>query len=126
MASDATFEFGSPEWLAAVEELLTKAVDGLALGGKTYTISEEFTDPPAHLLPPGASSIAWHLCIADGQVEVGRGVADDSDLKTVVDYQAVLPVARLVYGSSPEAMADAERLRGEARQTGERVGDETA
>src|SRR3989442_11875891 len=126
MVSDATFEFASPEWLAAVEELLQKAVDGLDLGGKTYTISEEFTDPPAHLLPPGATSISWHLRVTDSAVEVGRGVLDDSDLKTTVDYQAVLPVARLVYESTPEAMADAQRLRAEARQTGERVGDETA
>jgi hypothetical protein len=120
------FEFGSPEWLDAVTELLDQAVSGVDLGGRSYAVSEEFTDAPAHLVAAGDTSIAWHFRVTDGKVDVGRGVLDDADLKTTVDYQAVLPVARLVYESTPDAMAEADRLRTEARTTGERVGDETA
>ena len=74
----------------------------------------------------GGTTIGWHFRVTDGMVEVGEGAFDDADLRTRVDYQAVLPVARLVYGTSDEAMAEATRLREAARETGEQVGDETA
>jgi hypothetical protein len=48
----------------------------------------------------------------------------DADLRTTVDYAATLPVARLVYGSTPEAMAEAQLARDAARATGTRIGDE--
>lgn len=119
-------EFASAEWLVAAEEVLQKAVIGLDLGGKSYTVSEEFTDPPAHLLRDGSSTIAWHFTVSDDGVDVGEGAVDDADMRTRVDYQAVLPVARLVYGTSEEAIAEAMRLRQAAQATGERIGDETA
>jgi hypothetical protein len=118
-------EFASAEWLAVAEEVLQKAVIGLDLGGKTFTVSEEFTDPPAHLLKDGDASIAWHFTVSDDGVDVAEGAVEDADMRTRVDYQAVLPVARLVYGTSEEAIAEAMRLREAAQATGERVGDET-
>jgi hypothetical protein len=119
-------EFASAEWLGVAEEILQKAVVGLDLGGKSFIISEEFTDPPPHLLREGNTTIAWHFTVSDDGVVVGEGAVEEADMRTRVDYQAVLPVARLVYGTGEEAMAEAIRLREAAQSTGERVGDEGA
>jgi hypothetical protein len=119
-----TVELASPEWLHAIAGELERAIRGLDLGGKTYTVCEEFTDPPAHLVPAGATSLAWYFRVTDDKVEVGAGVVVDADLRTTVDYAATLPVARLVYGSTPEAMAEAQLARDAARATGTRIGDE--
>jgi hypothetical protein len=118
-------EFASPAWLAAIDEILRKELDGVDLGGQSFTISEEFTDPPAHLLHGGQTTVGWHLRVSDDGVEVHEGALADADLRTTVDYQAVLPVARLVYGTTEEAIAEALRIREEARSTGARVGDES-
>lgn len=119
-------EFASAEWLVAAEEVLQKAVIGVDLGGKTFTVCEEFTDPPAHLLRDGNTTVAWHFTVSDDGLQVSEGAVENADMHTRVDYQAVLPVARLVYGTSEDAMAEALRLRQAAQATGERVGDETA
>jgi hypothetical protein len=118
-------EFASPAWIAAAEEVLHKFLDGIDLGGRSFAISEEFTDPPAHLLRDGVTTVAWHFRVSDAGIEVGEGALDDADLCTRVDYQAVLPVARLVYGTSEEEIAEAMKLRDAARETGDRVGDES-
>jgi hypothetical protein len=119
-------EFASQEWMAAITEILQRAMTGLDTGGRTYTISEEFTDAPAHLVAPGATSIGWHFTVTDDQVEVGQGALQAGDLLTTVDYQACLPVARLVYENTPEAIEEASKLRAAASATGARVGDETS
>jgi hypothetical protein len=119
-------EFASREWLALAAEVLHKYLDGVDLAGQSFAISEEFTDPPAHLLRDGATTIAWHFRVSDAGVQVGEGAAQDADLRTRVDYTAVLPVARLVYGTSEDEIAEAMKLRDAARETGERVGDETS
>jgi len=119
-------EFASAAWMEAIEAVLAEVMAGLDTGGRTWTVSEEFTEPPAHLLRAGTSTIAWHFRVTDGRVEVGDGLADDGDLVTVIDYAATLPVARLVYGATPEEQAKAARLRAAAATTGTRKGDERA
>ena len=119
-------EFASPAWLAAAEEVLQKALADVDLEGRTYAISEEFTDPPAHLLREGEKTVGWHFRVSDAGVQVGEGALEDADLRTRVDYQAVLPLARTVYGTSEEEIAAVMKMREEVRLTGERVGDETA
>jgi hypothetical protein len=120
-------EFASPDWMTAVAEVLVEALRGLDTDGATYSVSEEFTDPPAHLLADGATSIGWHFRVTDGTVAVGDGPLADADLVTTVDYDTVLPLARLVY-DSPEAMEQLQRTRAEATAAGKltRTGDESA
>jgi len=117
-------EFASPAWMALAEEVIRKELDGVDVGGQTFAVSEEFTDPPAHLLADGQKSIAWHFRVSDAGVEVGDGPLTDADMVTTVDYQAVLPVARLVYGTDKESIAEAMKVREAAHA--EKVGDETA
>ncbi len=121
-----TFELASPEWMAEIRTLLERTVRDLDIGGGRFTISEEFTDPPAHLLPEGATSIAWHFRVTDGAVEIGDGPLAGADLETIIDYDTCLPIARLVY-DSPEALDDLQRRRAEATAAGKltRKGDES-
>jgi hypothetical protein len=121
-----TVEFASPEWMAAVSEVLADAVRGLDTGGKSYTVSEEFTDPPTHLLADGATSIGWHFRVTDGVSEAFDGPLSGADLETTVDYDTVLPLARLVY-DSPEALEELQKTRAEATAAGKltRKGDES-
>ena len=121
-----TFELASPEWMVEIRTLLERVVRDLDVGGKSFTVSEEFTDPPAHLLPEGATSIAWHFRVTDGAVEVGDGPLAGADLETSIDYDTCVPIARLVY-DSPEALADLQRQRAEATAAGKltRKGDES-
>ena len=124
--TDTKVEFASPEWMAAITEVLHKTMTGLDTGGRTFVISEEFTNAPAHLVAPGQTSIGWNFKVTDDQVAVGRGAVDNGDLVTTVDYQACLPVARLVYEDAPEAMEEAMKVRSAAQSTGSRIGDETS
>jgi hypothetical protein len=61
-------------------------------------------------------------------VDVHTGVPESADLRTTVDYDAVLPVARLVYGTSREALAEVQRMREDmtARGLMKREGDDKA
>jgi hypothetical protein len=124
---DDTFEFASPEWMAEIRTRLDGTVRGLDFGGRSFTVSEEFTDPPPHLLPDGAKSIAWHFRVTDGAVEVGDGPLAGADLETTVDYDTCLPIARLIY-DTPEALEELQVRRAEASDAGKltRKGDESA
>ena len=123
---DDTFELASPEWMAEIRSMLERTIGDLDFGGESFTVSEEFTDPPAHLLPEGAKSIAWHFRVTDGAVEVGDGPLAGADLETIIDYDTCLPIARLVY-DSPDALDDLQRRRAEASAAGKltRKGDES-
>ena len=95
------FEFGSAGWNAEVRRILTDSMREVDLTGITFSWCEEFTDPPAHLLLDGATSLGWNFRIGDGGVEVGDGPVDDVDLKMVVDYSWALPFARAMQGTGP-------------------------
>lgn len=98
-------EFASPEWIAALKELLKvytlKAGPGLEL-----TICEIFTGVPKHLDKHGNGVIAWHCRIKDGEVRFEETAIPEADVRTEVDYQFVLPLARKVY--SADAMQEIE------------------
>ena len=95
------FEFASPEWIAALRELLQvytkKAGPQLDL-----SICEIFTGVPKHLDKNGDGVIAWHCRIRNGQVHFEETPIAEADVHTKVDYDFIVPVARRVY--TPEVM----------------------
>jgi hypothetical protein len=99
------FEFASPAWIAALRELLdvytAKAGPGLEL-----SICEVFTKVPKHLDKHGTGVIAWHCLIRDGRVHFEETPIPEADVRTEVDYEFILPVARRIY--TPEIMAEVE------------------
>lgn len=107
-------EFASPQWLAALEKLLrtytAKAGDDVEL-----TLCEVFTGVPEHLDKHGNGVIAWYCRIEGGEVEFSEGEIEQADIKTVTDYQFILPFARLKI--DPGNMTEYEaRLAEGARQ----------
>lgn len=87
-------EFASPEWLTALENLVrvytARAGDDVEL-----SLCEVFTDVPAHLDRNGDGTIAWYCRIKGGEVEFAEGEIAEADIKTVTDYQFILPFARM-------------------------------
>jgi hypothetical protein len=95
-------EFGSVEWVDLIRSIVTSRISAAALEGVTFSLSEEFTSPPAHLVRHGSPSIGWHLKIADGQISVADVPLDRADVAIVADYATVLPLARLhLHGEEP-------------------------
>ncbi|HEY1836692.1 MAG TPA: hypothetical protein VGG36_03485 [Rhizomicrobium sp.] len=95
------FEFASPQWLAALRELLDvytkKAGPGLEL-----SICEIFTEVPKHLDKNGDGVIAWHCRIKDGHVHFEETAIPEADVHSQSNYDFVVPIARRVY--TPEVM----------------------
>lgn len=111
-------EFASPEWIAALKDLLNvytqKAGPGLEL-----TICEIFTGVPKHLDKHGNGVIAWHCKIKDGKIHFEETAIPEADVRTEVDYQFVLPLARKVY--SPDDMKEVEAYQAKGAAEGKMI-----
>jgi hypothetical protein len=111
-------EFASQEWIAALKDLLNvytqKAGPGLEL-----SICEIFTGVPRHLDKHGNGVIAWHCKIKDGKVHFEETAIPEADIRTEVDYQFVLPLARKVY--SPDDMKEVEAYQAKGAAEGKMI-----
>lgn len=88
------WEFASPGWLQA----LKGEIERLLAAGKSranWSFCEVFTDVPPHLDRHKTGKIAWHCRIKDGKPHFVEAEADDIDVKTIGDYQYLLPLAHL-------------------------------
>jgi hypothetical protein len=118
----AKLEFASPEWHEALKGLLERYMQ-IAGPDVRLTLCEVFTGVPAHLDRSGKGVIAWHCRIAEGRLDFREGEIDDADLKTVADYQFILPFARMKL--TPESRPEYEALQAEGVRQGKlkRTGD---
>lgn len=109
------FEFASPEWIAALKELLaeyTAKEPGLEL-----SICEVFTGVPKHLDKHGNGTIAWHCHLKDGKVVAFEETAiAEADVRSETDYAFILPIARRVY--APEVMPEVQAYMAKGAETG--------
>lgn len=90
----AKIELGSPEWLAALEELIGSYLEK-AGNDVELSICEVFTGVPKHLDKHGTGTLAWYCRIHGGKLEFAEGEIDEADIKTVTDYEFILPFARM-------------------------------
>ena len=106
VAADVTEKvaFASPAWVDIARTVLEELVAEHGEAGKSYSVCEVFTDAPADVAGADAMA-AWHFRIVDKTVTVGQGEID-SDMNVRVDYQSILPLARLVY--TPEMLSQME------------------
>lgn len=88
-------QFASNDWIARARAELEELVAAHGEPGVSFCLCEVFTDCPAEIDASG--TLAWHFAIDGKSVTVAKGEVDDADLKLWVDYQAILPQARLVY-----------------------------
>jgi hypothetical protein len=110
-------EFMSPSWVAMARREITGALARRDLDVEPFTLSEEFTDPPAHLRSrsdPGSGTIGFWIRVGRGQVDVGGEPAPDADLRIISDYGDAVELAR-----DPDAAAvdpaEAERRLADGR-----------
>ena len=115
-------EFASPEWFAALRTMFEAYAAG-APDGVDFSVCEVFTGVPAHLDKDGSGVIAWHCHITTGRFDFAYGESDDVDMKTVTDYDFILPFARMKLG--PDTAAEYQRLMQGGLETGKivRAGD---
>jgi hypothetical protein len=88
----------------------------------TFSLCEVFTHVPKRLGPDAAGKIAWHGFIQGGRAELAMGEMreDKVDLKTIAEWEAILPAARATIDlADPENFlryqAEAEKLAAEGR-----------
>jgi len=104
-------ELASPEWMDALRGMIERYTQKIGPDVK-LSICEVFTGVPKHLDRDGTGVIAWYCRIEGGRVEFARGEIDDADLKTVADYQFILPFARLKVDPSTRAQYEAGQAEG--------------
>jgi hypothetical protein len=90
-------EFASPEWFDALRTMFS-AYAATAPAGMDFSVCEVFTGVPRHLDKDGSGTIAWHCRITPGRFDFAFGESDAVDMKTVTDYQFILPFARMKLG----------------------------
>jgi hypothetical protein len=110
-------EFAGDAWFAELRRLLDKYVAAEPRSLR-FSLCEVFTGVPPHLDKSGDGRIAWHCRVADGRCEFAFGEID-SDAKTVVDYQWVLPLARMKLG--PDTAAEYQALSEEGANSGKMI-----
>lgn len=89
----AGHEFMSAKWIAMARSEITAALSSSDLDVPTFTLSEEFTDPPHHLRR-GGDTIGFFVRVGDGRVEVGDRPEPNADLRVISDYADALAIAR--------------------------------
>ena len=115
-------DFAGPEWVDAARDVLEDLVAQHGEAGKACSVSEAFTDAPAHVAPSGLA--AWHFYIDGKSVRVGVGEDQNADIRIRADYQASLPGARLVY--TPEIIAERQAQPPDESAAGSVEGDMSA
>ena len=104
-------EFASPEWFAALRTKF-EAYATTAPAGMDFSVCEVFTGVPAHLDKDGSGVIAWHCRITPGRFDFAYGESDAVDMKTVTDYQFILPFARMKLGAETAEAYEREMQSG--------------
>jgi hypothetical protein len=82
----------------------------------SFSLSEQYNNVPGHLSPAG--SLGWHVRIANGAIDFREEPARDVDACIEGDYEAILPIARLLVGGDPAREAEINRLAADAMAAG--------
>jgi len=96
-------EFASSEWIEVARAYLEPRVAAHtdSLRGVRFGVCEVYTDAPAHLGYPN-NEAAFHICIDDGVLDIGRGEVDDVDMKVRADYERAHVAVTAVWEQMPE------------------------
>jgi hypothetical protein len=94
--------FASSDWVDKARAELEDLVGTHGEPGASFCLCEVFTNTPASIDPSG--TMAWHFYIDGKGVTVDFGEVDDATVKIWVDYEKILPAARLFY--TPEILEE--------------------
>ncbi len=113
MAENELLEFCSKQWVDFAREYLLEVSKDSNLTGIDVSFNEVVTDAPASLDPDADGRAGWYLRVRNGAIEVECGLLEEADYRVEMDYETVLPIARLVYKGHPENVEAAAKI-GEA------------
>lgn len=104
--ADALVEFGSSGWLDALERAFRRRIDAATPEqlATPYSMSEAYTDPPAHLSPEG-SPLGFHFRMGPEGFAFQRVPASDVDVRIVGTYALIQELARFVVAGDAERRA---------------------
>jgi hypothetical protein len=110
--------FASEAWTAELEQAMAAAFASAApdTQGIHFSICEVYTGVPADLAPAGR--LSWHCVFAGGGMLFQREELPTADLHITVDYETVLPVARIAVEGDAARQTEMERLIGAAIAAG--------
>ena len=94
-------EFASPAWIDALERAMRRRAEAATPEqlATPYSISEAYTDAPAHLAPGG--TLGFTVRVGPDGFEFHRRPADDVDYRIVGTYATIRELARYVVGGDP-------------------------
>ncbi len=104
------YEFGSPDWVEAVHNIVKELLASERLDGIDFSLSERFDNPPEHLAK--YAPLGWHLIVRDGQLQLGHGPLEKADRMNIADYQAVLPLAIIDLEKEPDKLEMFQEMAG--------------
>ncbi len=111
-------EFLSDAWLEEARHFLQReaAMRKEKFAGRTFSVSERFTDAPPHLKFPDDVA-AWSMRYDGNGITVSRSFDERADVIVEGDYQAALSAAQFVGVLAPGAMkAMLREVRDDVRQ----------
>ena len=107
------FEFASPEWIAVLKERLPIYARQLDPGVE-FSNCQVFTKVPKHLDKHGNGAIAVHWRIKNGEVDFRETDFPGADVRTEVEYDFILPIAKLVLTPDNMVLLEAYMAKGAA------------
>lgn len=116
---DEKFELASAAWFREAFRLFDEAAK--AHPEVEFSVCEVFRKVPEHLDPGPDGTIAWHATIRGGRAVCAMGEVDAAavDVKTVADWDAVLPAARYkIDFGDPADLARYQQLTAKAHAEG--------
>ena len=88
------YEFMSDAWIKMAREVILQALQGADISNVTFSLSEEFTNPPEHLRRPDAATIGFTVRLDNGHAEVAAEPREDAEFRVISDYADALVLAR--------------------------------
>lgn len=113
------FELASEAWFREAFRLFEETAK--ANPEIEFSVCEVFRNVPARLGPGPDGTLAWHATIRGGRAVCSMGEVDAAavDVKTVADWEAVLPAARYrIDFGDPEDLARYQQLTASATAEG--------
>ncbi len=118
MTTETKLEFGTTAWIDALGDVFRAAIEGAgeSAGSITFSISELYTDVPAHISSAGQAG--WACRITDGQVAFQHAADPSADIVIESDWATVQPLARIVVDGDPGRQAEIDGMMAEAIESG--------
>ncbi|MEM7366120.1 MAG: hypothetical protein AAF525_19060 [Pseudomonadota bacterium] len=91
-------EFGSQAWGEACAEASIRILEAASLPDNiTWAFSEDYTHPPARLMPSGRKKAGYYIMIRDGRVSAGDDIPDE--VLKIPGFHVRTPWARICHQS---------------------------